>query len=90
MNAEDTWREAFEAEDAEPSDWEPDLVALEQRIRLHLERRGCEWASIAASVIAARAFGRLDQPTFAAKLGLPEQSLRMLEGTTDRFNQTLE
>lgn len=83
MTAEERWRRAFDDEEAEPSDWAPDLLALERRLCDHLKMRGCEWPEMAAAVIAARAFGRLDRAAFAQRMGLEEPSLRALEGDAD-------
>jgi hypothetical protein len=83
MTGEDRWRLALEEEAREPSDWDPDLGALEKRLRDHLAMRGCPSPAIAASVVAARAFGHLDRASFARKIGLSVEELRALEGETE-------
>lgn len=80
MSDEERWQLAFEAEEHEPSDWLPDMAALEVRLREHLAKRGCEWPEMAATVVAARAFGHLDRAAFARRMGLDEAALRALEG----------
>jgi hypothetical protein len=83
MTDEERWQRAFDDEAREPSDWEPDVAALERRLRVHLAKSGCAWPEIAASVIAARAFGHLDRAAFASRLGVAERDLRTLEGAGD-------
>ncbi len=85
MTGEERWQQAFDDEEREPTDWDPDVAALERRLTDHLARRGCEWPAIAAAVIAARAFGHLDRATFADRIGLTEHGLRTLEGDPPRL-----
>ncbi len=81
MTAEEFWRQAFEAEQREPSEWTPDARRLEAVLAERLRQKGCLWPDVAARVLLARSRTSLNRADFAARLGLTEEGLRALEGS---------